>query len=457
MGVEATVEELAGLLAVPAGDVEISPVDDLFGSPFRVTDAAVASVAVAVAAVAALNRQRTGRDATGSVDGRHAAAAFHSERVLRLQSRGDPDLWDPIAGNYPTADGWVRLHTNLPHHRAAALQVLDVAAERPVVAAEVARWKSGELEAAVVDAGGVAARMRTRAEYRDHPQRAAVMGRRVVDVQSPSGPESTGGRDLGEGEVLEGVRVLDLSRVIAGPVAGRFLTSFGADVVRVDPPLEDGDLIELETGFGKRRTNVDLTDWSQRRRLEELVAGADVLFEGFRPGVLARAGFPDERLRELSPGLVIGHLSAYGTRGPWADRRGFDSVVQVATGIAHACGFDPTTGPGRLPAQALDHATGYLLAAGLVAGLLRRVEHGVGSTVNVSLARTAEWLDDLGRQNVPERDLPRESIEDLIDVWPDTAWGPVEHLRPPGAVGDRPASWGTPATPRTDEVVAWSS
>jgi crotonobetainyl-CoA:carnitine CoA-transferase CaiB-like acyl-CoA transferase len=251
----AGIRPLAEELGVPADRVEVDPVDDLFGSPFRVTEAAVTSVGAALAAVAAFDEQRTGRPSRAFLDGRHAAAAFHSERLVRLIARGEQDLWDPIAGNYPTAAGWIRLHTNLPHHRDPLLRVLGVEPERAAVAAAVARWHADELESAVVEAGGVAARMRGREEYLSHPQRAAVLARPVVDLETePVGGART--RGLGQGEVLDGVRVLDLSRVIAGPVAGRFLTSFGADVIRVDPPLEDGLLLEIETGFGKRRTEV---------------------------------------------------------------------------------------------------------------------------------------------------------------------------------------------------------
>jgi crotonobetainyl-CoA:carnitine CoA-transferase CaiB-like acyl-CoA transferase len=170
---------------------------------------------------------------------------------------------------------------------------------------------------------------------------------------------------------------------------------------------------------------------------------------------LAASGYPDARLRELRPSLIVGHLSAYSDRGPWGERRGFDSVVQVATGIAHACGFDPSTGPGKLPAQALDHASGYLMAAGLIAALRDQLREGATATVRVSLARTAEWLVGLGLTDRPGREPARDEIADLLDVWPDTAWGAVEHLRPPGRIGTRPARWRTPPSPRSGSPATW--
>lgn len=446
---------LAQQLGLQARRVDVTGAVDPFGSPFRVADAAVLSVGAAVAAVAELDEARTGVGRTGSLDGRHAAVAFHSERLLRLASEEPAGLWDPIAGNYATADGWIRLHTNLAPHRDAALAVLGVAAERPVVAAAVARWSAAELEAAVNAAGGVAARMRTRSQYLAHPQHQAVMARPVVDLTSDA--RRVPPRPLGSGTALDGVRVLDLSRVIAGPVAGRFLASFGAEVIRVDAPLDDGRLTEIDTGFGKRRTSIDLRDPGDRRCFDDLVTGADVLLDGFRPGALAAQGYPDARLSELCPTLIIGHLSAYSDRGPWGDRRGFDSIVQVATGLAHACGLDPARGPGKLPAQALDHASGYLMAAGLVAGLLQQQRTGCPAVVRVSLARTAEWLVGLGLQGRAEHELSRDDVADLLDVWHDTAWGTLEHLRPPGRIGDRPARWRVPPSPRRDAPVTWAT
>ncbi len=451
---EARLWSLTQQLGLGDRRVEVEDTEDLFGSPFRVTEAAVLSVGASVAAVAAFDDQRTGARPTVSLDGRHAAAAFHSERMLRLVSEDDPALWDPIAGNYATADGWIRLHTNLAPHRDAVLAALRVQAEREAVAAAVAEWSAGDLEIAVAEAGGVAARMRTRSQYLAHPQFEAVMARPVVDMTTE--PHTAPQRSLGSGTALDGVRVLDLSRVIAGPVAGRFLASFGAEVIRVDAPLDDGQLTEMDTGFGKRRTNIDLRMHDGCHRFEQLVAEADVLLDGFRPGVLGTLGYPDARLRELCPPLVIGHLSAYSDRGPWGHRRGFDSVVQVATGLAHACGFDPTTGPGKLPAQALDHASGYLMAAGLTAALRHRLQHGTTATVAVSLARTAEWLADLGLQEADERDLQRGEVADLLGTWHDTAWGTVEHLRPPGRIGTRPAQWMTPPAPRSDAPATWT-
>jgi crotonobetainyl-CoA:carnitine CoA-transferase CaiB-like acyl-CoA transferase len=425
---------------------------DVFGSPFAVTRAATASIGAALWAVSHLDAVRSGGSRQSvKLSGRHASAAFHSERLLSVPALRNEELWDPIAGNYPAADGWVRLHTNLPTHRRSALAVLDVPADRAAVAAAVAAWGAVELETAVAEAGGVAAAMRTRSEWALHPQAKAVASLPLVGI-APTGD----GPGPCSGRFLDGIRVLDLTRVIAGPVAGRFLASFGADVLRVDAPLDDGLLVEIDTGFGKRRTSVNLRSAAGREELRALVAGADVVLEAFRPGALAGLGFDAKTLVQIRPGLVTGHLSAFGEDGPWGTRRGFDSITQVACGLAHACGFSEAEGPAALPAQALDHATGYLLAAGVLSGLTRLTQSGHGSRVTTSLVRTAAWLESLGSQ--PGRSassIDPATVNDLMETRADTAWGEVRHLRAVGQVGDRRGAWSRPPVPRDEHRPSW--
>lgn len=437
-------------LVYDPGSVDVTSTPDLYGSPFKVTEAAVSAVTAATWSVAVLGSRRSG-DAGGEawVDGRHAAVTFHSERLLSVPAIDDARIWDPVTGNYPTRDGWVRLHANVRAHRLAVLEVLGVPPRPETVADAASSWQTDDLEAAVLAAGGVAAQMRTHAQWLAHPQRSAVLERPVIDV-------SVGGQgpavQAGNGKVLDGVRVLDLTRVIAGPVAGRFLASFGADVLRIDAPhLDDMLLFEIDTGFGKRRTTLDLRAPDDRRAFDSLLSRADVVLEAFRPGALVGLGYDDATLEQLRPGLVTGHLSAYGEGGPWRERRGFDSVVQVACGIAHACGFDPDQGPRALPAQALDHASGYLLAAGVVAALVHRERDRHGRRVAVSLARTAEWLTGFGTRDDTAATAPEDrDVADLLAWRWDTAWGAVRHVRAPGRVGDRNARWALPPSLRAE-------
>jgi len=449
------VSDLSEGLALPRplGSVAVAPTDEVFGSPYGVTAAAGAAVGVALGAIAVLDAVRRGGEPEPvRVDGRHAAVLYHSERLLQAASLDNDDLWGVVTGTHRSADGWLRIHANLEPHRIAALEVLGVPADRDAVVEAVRRWPSQELEDAIVAAGGVAAALRTREEWRAHPQGRAVGGTPLV-----ASVERAEGAGLAPGRLLQGVRVLDLTRVIAGPVAGRCLASAGADVLRVDGPLDDGRLLEVDTSLGKRRVSLDLRTDVDRRTFDTLLAGADVLLHAFRPGALATLGYGSDELQRHRPGLVVGSLSAYGTVGPWGQRRGFDSVVQVAAGLAAVCGT-PDGAPGALPAQALDHSSGYLLAAGVSAALARRELDGVGSDVEVSLARTADWLEALpatGAPSVPA--LPAEVTSPSLMRTQAPGIGAVTHVRPPGRIGDRDLAWCQPPALRGRRDVTWES
>lgn len=417
--------------------LEIDFADDVFGSNFRVTEAATSCTSAFIASVADLEAHRAQALVHASVNGVHAAVAFHSERLLTAELL-PRDLWAPLSGNYRTVDGWVRIHANLDRHAAAARRVLGVPGDDEAAAA-AASWKADELVDALTAAGGVGAVMRTLEDWRHHPHHAHLIDLPLVrrtSVAEGAHPAGVSGCSH-----LDGVRVLDLTRVIAGPVAGRLLSSFGAEVVKVDAPLDDSPTLELDTGWGKRRLPIDLRDQRQRAVFDELLGSVDILLDGFRPGSLAALGYSDEHLRSFQPALVIGHLSAFGPDGPLGGLRGFDSVVQVATGLAQTVSFDPETGPGSLPAQALDHGAGHLMAAGVVRALRSLRESGTTETVEVSLARVGEWLASLG----PGSGQPCADVKALSGPYMrtvnDATYGTVRHVSPVGCVGGRSAAW----------------
>ena len=377
-----------------------------------------------------------------------------------------PPAWDAIAGDYECADGWIRLHTNAPHHRRAALRVLGLApgaTTREAVAAEVAGWAGTELESAVIAAGGCAAHMRNAAQWREHPQGQAVAAEPLINWE-PLHPRATDGKadaaaDQGPSPTvhpvrkgtadrpLAGVRVLDLTRVLAGPVATRFLAGYGAEVLRIDPPDWSEPALEPEMTVGKSCARLDLKTTEGLRQLKALLAGADILVHGYRPSALAGLGLGDDVLAGEYPGLVNVALDAYGWTGPWAGRRGFDSLVQMSSGIAQA-GMEHygSARPHPLPVQALDHATGYLLAAAAVLAWTRRLD-GEAWTVRASLARTAVELIT-ARQNatVPggaAQQPPSAAAYNAIAE--ETAWGPGQRLPMPVTVRGVPVSWDVPA------------
>jgi crotonobetainyl-CoA:carnitine CoA-transferase CaiB-like acyl-CoA transferase len=371
-----------------------------------------------------------------------------------------PSPWDPIAGDYRAlhdgeVDGWIRLHTNAPHHRAAALRVLGVPADRAAVADAVASWDAGELESAVVAEGGCAAELRTPAAWAAHPQGAALAAEPLVhrdrtDLSTDAAPTRWAPT---EAAPLAGLRVLDLTRVLAGPVATRLLAGLGAQVLRVDPPSWDEPALVPEMTLGKRAARLDARDPAGREQLLELLAGADVLVSGYRADALERLGLGEAVRRRIRPGLVDVSLDAYGHTGPWAGRRGFDSLVQMSSGIAGA-GLDTGIAdrPTPLPVQALDHATGYLTAAAVLVGLADRVSDGIGTRSRLSLARTAVELErarglevDAGAPAPAWRTTPL-----------DTPWGAAEVLPSPLTVGGHPLAWSLPPRPLGSDDPLWA-
>jgi CoA-transferase family III len=407
-------------------------------SQFDVTGLAAASVAAATLAAAEFLAGRTdGPPLPVTVDSRQACAAFAAEGLFTPIGWDRAEIWDPIAGNYRARDGWVRLHTNYAYHRAAVERLLG-AADRESVAAAVAEWKAEELETAVVEAGGCAAVMRTREDWLAGPAGAATARAplaAVTDRPLPDGAAVPADATGAAGGPLpySGVRVLDLTRVIAGPIGTRFLAAYGADVLRIDPPgFAEVPALLPETTAGKRTAALDLSAADDRAAFESLVAGADVLASGLRADALAGLGYDDATLAALNPALIVASLDAYGWEGPWRDRRGFDSLVQMSSGIASAgAAATGADHPVPLPVQALDHACGYLMAAAVGRALTRRRAESAVSRIRLSLVATANLLWSLPRP-AGQPPMPKPGDFSLTDAR--TAWGPARRVPLPGAI-----------------------
>lgn len=419
-------------------------------SAYPVSELAAASVSTVALATAALVAA-TGGSGDAAVD-RELADAWFGFAVTPV-GWAAPSPWDPVAGDYAATEGWIRLHTNAPHHRAAALRVLGVTAEREAVAGAVARWRGDELEEAIVAEGGCAAVLRDPEEWAAHAQGVAVAREALVDtVATGRGSAAVTWRPQ-KLRPLHGLRVLDLTRVLAGPVATRVLAGLGADVLRVDPPGWDEPGVVPEMTIGKRSARLDAREPSGRATLVSLLASADVIVHGYRRDALQALGLGDAERAAIRPGLVDVSLDAYGWSGPWTARRGFDSLVQMSTGIA-AAGLRSGTSdrPTPLPVQALDHATGYLMAAAVLAGLTRKLATGAGERSRLSLARTAAELErvrPLGSVRVfpPARRNHPTPIE--------TAWGPATVLPSPFSVGHTRLRWERGSSPLGSDAAAW--
>ncbi|MEU9153419.1 CoA transferase [Streptomyces sp. NPDC048417] len=430
--------------------------DGVLEARLPVRELARACVGACALAAAELGARRAGLTDVPEVrvDDGAVGTAFGSERHLLVDGRA-PVNFAPLSRFWRAEDGWVRTHANYPHHRARLLSALGLPGDASVdtVADCLAERSAVDVEDTVCAAGGLAVALRTAKEWAAHEQGAAVALRPLLSRERIGDAPVRALAPLAGDPLLPaaGVRVLDLTRVIAGPVATRTLALLGADVLRLDAPwLPELPDQHADTGFGKRSATLDLTPG--RAAFEELLASADVVVTGYRPGALDRFGLSPEALAERRPGLVVAQVSAWGAYGPWAGRRGFDSLVQVATGIAETEGSADR--PGALPAQALDHGTGYLLAAGVLRALTEQSYDGGSRFVQLALARTARWLT-AELEPGPEGGEPYEGP----DAWlaeTGSALGRLRYARPPVSFAGGPAGWARPPVLWGSDPATWA-
>jgi len=440
-------------------DVKLTGVEPILPSSFRVAAAAQVSVAAAGLAAAQIRKIRSGESQAVSVDMLHASIECRSERYLRVEDKPPPPAWDAIAGVYKTGDGrFVRLHTNFPHHRDNVCKVLGCMPERDDVQRALMDWEAEKFETAAYAGGCVVSAMRSHDEWMATPQGQEIEQLPLLTIEkigeADPKPWPKGDRPL------SGVRVLDLSRVIAGPVAGRTLAAHGADVMLIaSPNLPTIPWLVIDTGRGKLSAFADLKTVQGRGTLRHLLASADIFSQGYRPQSLAAHGFSPEDAARISPGIVYVSLSAYGHEGPWANRRGFDSLVQTSTGFNHAegkaAGLDR---PKELPAQMLDHATGYLMAFGAMMAKARQAREGGSWHVRVSLAQTGRWLWNLGRieNGLSFPDMKGDDVKPYIENI-ESGFGAMIAVRHSAIMSKTPARWARPAVPLGSNRALWPS
>lgn len=338
--------------------------------PLDVQRLAVSGVGLAVAGAQQLARTMRHPDSVITARLPEVIAAFGSVSHLRLDGQSLPGF-APCSGFFPVSDGWLRTHANYPHHRERLFRALDITHDGALAPA-LAQLTGEQAESRIVAEGGIAVRVATEQEWRadaasepgpwleltpaDIPVRlfdragSGAPARSFDSAGCPSGSAKgpfAAPRGTASLAPLAGVRVVSLTRVIAGPTAAKFLAALGADV----------------------------------------------LLTGYRPGSLAGLGLDAASIRDRFPHLVHVELSAWEPSGPRGGRRGFDSIVQAATGIAHYYGARDEHGrwrPGALPIQALDHTAGYGMAAAACALHVT----GTAGHARVSLERTARALLD---------------------------------------------------------------
>lgn len=390
----------AGLAPEALERLKLTGRDPVLPASFAVGATAQTSIALAALAATEIGLQRSGACQRVEVNMRHAAIECTARYTLGGVA---PDPWDKLAGLYRCRSGSVRVHTNFAHHRDALLRLLGLpegpATERAAVAQALADHDAIEFEESASAAGCVVAALRSFEEWDAHPQAKAIAAQPLVAIErigdAPPLPWPALPR---AGASLGALRVLDLTRILAGPFGTRLLAAYGADVLLVNAPHLPNINAIADLSRGKLSALADLRQPADRKALRSVLRDAHVFVQGYRPGALAAFGLDPQTLAELRPGIVIGSLSAYGENGPWGARRGFDSLVQTATGFndaeAIAAGSDK---PRALPMQILDMASGALLAFGVQVALRRQHTEGGSWQVRVSLARTGSWLRDLGR------------------------------------------------------------
>lgn len=440
------------------------PLDPVLPTSFKITETATATLAAVGLAAAELWEMKTGRSQSVSINTRQATASLRSGTYLKMEDTPVPNGRNEIMGVYAAKNGrWSYLHCNFPNHRAAATKVLGVAEDREQVAKAVAKWDALELEEAIIAANGAGGMARSMAEWAEHPQARAIAGLPLMEVvrigDSKPEPLPSGDRPL------SGIRVLDLTRVIAGPTGARTLAEHGAEVLKITGAhLPSLGRQEFDTGHGKLSAHLDLRKEEDKEILRTLVKGADVFSQGYRPGALSGRGFSPELLAQLRPGIVVVSLCAFGHVGPWASRRGFDTVVQTVSGITtRQAELFPgeMPGPQFYPVSAIDFLTGYLMAYGAMIALRKRALEGGSWLVRISLAQVGKWLVDQGEVPVSQlKNIPKEFTRDELDKWiisSDTPAGRLYHLGPTVKMSETPTYWARPTVPLGYHKPVWPS
>jgi crotonobetainyl-CoA:carnitine CoA-transferase CaiB-like acyl-CoA transferase len=458
-----TILPIAGWPEERARAVEITGgADPVLPTPFRIGAAGAAALAATGLAVSDLWELRTGRRQEVAVDLRQAVASLRSGHYLQVNGARVREDRNPVMGMYPAKNGrWSYIHANFPNHRAAALRVLGCEENREAVRGAVANWDALELEEAIIAAGGAGGMVRSMAEWKQHPQAAEIASLPLMEILKigDAPPEK-----LPEGDrPLSGIRVLDLTRVLAGPTCARTLAEHGADVLKITAShIAARDDQELDTGHGKLSARLDLRQPAELETLRGLVREADVFSQGYRPGTLGNRGLSPEELAKLRPGLVYVSLCAFSHQGPWASRRGFDTVVQNISGITTRQGElfpGAEPGPQFYPVSAIDYLTGYLMAFGAMVALARRAKEGGSWLARISLAQTGRWLVDHGEAPAAAlKEVPKEFSQADIDRWSiesDTPAGKLRHLGPTVSLSETPPYWARPSVPLGHNQPVW--
>ena len=439
-------------------------------SSFKIGILAQGSIALSALLAAQIHALRTKTAVpTVTVPQKHATVEYKSERLYVLDNKETPSPWGPIGGLHKTSDGYVRVHDSFPNHANGTLNLMGLpeGSSREQLAEKIKEWSAIDLETtSVTDLKLANYALRTFKQWDALPQSSAINSFPIdisqVSAVGPSGlPERLA--DAGPSS-LKGVRVVEMARVIAAPLAGKTLAAHGADVIWItSPDLPDLPTMDRDFGRGKRTAHLDIKKPEDKKQLIELLKSADIFIQGFRPEALAGYGLSPEKLAKINPNLVIANMSAFGPRGPWSKRRGFDSLVQTLSGMNHSEAEHYGAGePARpTPCQALDHAGGYLLATAAIAGLYRRITLGGSWRVDVSLAGCMKYLRSLGQYpgatgfDAKDYQKPDDVPEEYYET-KDSGFGSLKAIKHSAAIEGLYVGWDIMPKPLGSDKPEWA-
>jgi crotonobetainyl-CoA:carnitine CoA-transferase CaiB-like acyl-CoA transferase len=459
-------EAVRGLQRPPAGAVTITGTDPVFSTRFKIAETCAAVLGGVGLAVSDIWQLKTGRAQDVTIDARHAAAGLRSSVYLQ---RPNPDgafkavinkhheAMIAITQPWRTKDGrWVLTHFGLPNLQARMLKLLDCEPDPGSVARAVAKWDALDLEAAIDEARLCGGMVRSNAEWLQHPHARALAAKPIVEIiklgDSDPEPLPQGGRPL------SGIRALDLTRILAGPMAARTLAEHGADVLMVTaerlPQIPEH---VLDTSHGKRSCFLDLSAAADAARLRTLIASADVFSQGYRPGSISKLGFGPEEVATLRPGIIYASIDCYGADGPFSHRGGWEQVAQTMTGLCHeGRTMARPDGPALLPAAACDYTTGYLAAYGILLALAIRARVGGSYHVRASLCRSGMFIYQQGKVAFPGLGLDLTAAElDRMRIESRPKSGPLRHLGPIVKLSETNPHWSRPTPQLGGDAPQW--
>jgi crotonobetainyl-CoA:carnitine CoA-transferase CaiB-like acyl-CoA transferase len=435
--------------------------DPLIRTPFRMAESLAAIVAAQGLMISKLWEMKTGSKQTVQVDTQEAAVNLTS--FLHQRQNGHPIPFSepsyPTVGFYQAKDGrWVFLNGGYPHLRNIILTTLDAANNSEAIKKSVAQWNSFELEEKVAGLDGCVDVMRSREEWLEHPQGKFLAQNPAIVIKKIDDAPKTHIHEGGT-RPLSGVRVLDLTHVIAGPTASRCFAEHGADVLHITgPTLPSIFPFVIDTGHGKRNAHLDLHHQEDNDHLKKLIKEADVFVQGYQPGKIKDFGFSAEEVAALRPGIIYVTLSCFGDGGPWGHRPGFEQLGQTASGMADMYSkFAKLETPSLVPAFPCDYVTGYLAALGAFAAMIRRATEGGSYHVHISLTRSAMFIMEQDACTPDEKipNWPDQSVVDPYLIESSGPYGIIRHLRPMLQLSETPAYWELPPAPFGSHKAEW--